>query len=42
MAAREQSDSGGLVDSRFIAWIEAERGSKGRYLDFVPAGPPGG
>jgi ribonuclease HI len=32
--ARDQSDSGGLVESRFMEWIAAERVQKGRYLDF--------
>jgi ribonuclease HI len=35
-AARELSDSGGLVESGFEAWIREEQEAKGRYLDFLP------
>ncbi len=38
-AAREQSDSGGLVASNFEGWIAEEQASKGRYLDFLPLPP---
>jgi ribonuclease HI len=34
-AAREQSDSGGLVESGFTQWLEEQR-ERGRYLDYVP------
>jgi ribonuclease HI len=40
-AAREQSASGGLVESEFETWLEDER-SKGRYLDFDETAPPAG
>ena len=40
-AARDLSDSGGLVASGFEAWLEGERG-RGRYLDFDPSRPPPG
>jgi ribonuclease HI len=35
-AAREQGDSGGLVESTFDEWIAEEQEAKGRYLDFLP------
>jgi ribonuclease HI len=35
-AAREQSDSRGLVESAFEEWISEEQEAKGRYLDFLP------
>jgi ribonuclease HI len=38
-AAREQRDSGGLVESGFAAWIAEEQASKGRYLDYLPGQP---
>jgi len=38
-AAREQTDSGGLVESAFEEWMAEEQGAKGRYLDFLPAVP---
>ncbi|MEX2582246.1 MAG: ribonuclease H [Gemmatimonadota bacterium] len=38
-AAREQTASGGLVDSRFEEWISEEQEAKGRYLDFLPLAP---
>lgn len=39
-AAADQSDSGGLVDSGFVAWLERERELRQRYLDFFEAEPP--
>lgn len=33
-AAREQTSSGGLVESHFVEWIVDEQTAKGRYLDF--------
>ena len=33
-AAREQTQSGGLVPSGFDAWLEAQR-ARGRYVDYV-------
>jgi ribonuclease HI len=35
-AAKEQTVSGGLVESRFLQWLEAQRTRKGRYLGFDP------
>lgn len=40
-AARQQSDSGGLVESRFLEWLAEEQEAKGRYLGYIP-GEPGG
>jgi ribonuclease HI len=37
-AAARQTDSGGLVESRFEKWIAQEQ-EKGRYLDFFPPPP---
>jgi hypothetical protein len=34
-AAREQTDSGGLVESGFVGWIEAQQREKRAYLDFA-------
>jgi ribonuclease HI len=39
-AAREQSSSGGLVDSGFAAWLEQEREQRNRYFDFLEHAPP--
>lgn len=39
-AAREQTQSRGLVDSGFTAWLEAERSARERYLDFFEFQPP--
>jgi len=39
-AAREQTHSGGLVDSGFQAWLDEEREARGRYLDFQEFLPP--
>ena len=38
-AAAEQTASGGLVESGYEAWLEAER-EKGRYIDFIEHAPP--
>ncbi len=38
-AAREQTQSGGLVDARFAEWLEDQR-ERGRYLDFHEFLPP--
>lgn len=38
-AAKEQSDSGGLVESGFERWLKAEQEEKGRYLGYVPSSP---
>jgi ribonuclease HI len=39
-AAREQSASGGLVESGFIAWLESHREKAQRYMDFFETAPP--
>lgn len=38
-AAKDQSASGGLVESRFVEWLEAQR-EGGRYLEFLELAPP--
>lgn len=41
LAAREQGDSGGVVDSGFEQWLKEQREKYGRYKDFNEwAGPP--
>lgn len=40
-AAKEQDDSGGLVASGFLRWLEREREERGRYMDFFEFAPPG-
>lgn len=35
-AAREQSDSGGLVESRFEEWIREEQEVRGRFAGYLP------
>lgn len=39
-AAKDQGDSGGLVASGFLEWLEQERDQRGRYLDFQEFLPP--
>jgi ribonuclease HI len=39
-AAREQSSSGGLVESGFLQWLERHRESRQRYMDFLEMAPP--
>jgi ribonuclease HI len=39
-AAQQLDASGGLVASRFPAWLEAEREQKQRYLEFSESAPP--
>jgi ribonuclease HI len=39
-AAREQSASGGLVESGFLQWLERHREARQRYLDFFEMAPP--
>lgn len=41
-AAREQNASGGLVPSEFPGWLDAQRQSQGRFLDFRESAPPRG
>jgi ribonuclease HI len=40
LAAREQSASGGLVESRFGEWLEHHREARQRYMDFFEMAPP--
>ena len=40
-AAKEQSHSGGFVDSGFQAWLEDQREKREKYLDFYEFLPPG-
>lgn len=40
-AAREQSNSGGLIASGFEIWLEHERSAHERYLDFFEFEAPG-
>ena len=39
-AAREQTTSDGFVPSEFPAWLEGQRGSHGRFLDYDEFLPP--
>jgi ribonuclease HI len=39
-AARDQTNSMGLIPSGFLAWLETERAKRGRYQDFDPSVPP--
>jgi ribonuclease HI len=39
-AARGQSRSGGLIESRFTEWLETEREKRQRYLDFYEFAAP--
>jgi ribonuclease HI len=39
-AAREQTRSGGFVESGFLAWLEHKRQSKGLYREFIEADRP--
>lgn len=39
-AAREQSNSGGLIDSAFCAWLEQHREKKQQYMDFLEMAEP--
>jgi ribonuclease HI len=40
-AAKEQTQSGGLVPSGFEEWLNREREQRERYLDFFEFAPPG-
>ncbi|MGQ0560387.1 MAG: ribonuclease H family protein [Gemmatimonadota bacterium] len=33
-AAKEQNQSGGLIESKFVAWLDTQREKYDRYLDF--------
>ena len=39
-AARTQTSSDGLVDSRFVAWLEQHREKRQRYMDFFESAAP--
>lgn len=39
-AARDQSSSGGLVESSFEQWLQQQREERDRYLDFIEHAPP--
>jgi ribonuclease HI len=39
-AAKKQTESGGLVPSEFVAWLEGQR-AQGRYKDYREGEPPG-
>jgi ribonuclease HI len=39
-AAKEQSSSGGLVESKFVEWLQGHREKKQRYMDFFESEPP--
>lgn len=39
-AAREQSASGGLVESHFVEWLERHREARQKYMDFFEMAPP--
>jgi ribonuclease HI len=39
-AAREQTRSNGLVESGFVPWLEEQRTTRERYLDFFELAPP--
>jgi ribonuclease HI len=41
-AAKEQSSSGGLVESRFIEWLEEHRDTHQKYMDFFETEAPSG
>jgi ribonuclease HI len=40
-AARQQDQSGGLVESGFLEWLEDQRTRYDRYLDYLEDAPPG-
>ncbi|MGD2121921.1 MAG: ribonuclease H [Gemmatimonadota bacterium] len=40
-AAKELGNSGGLVESAFVDWLEEQREKSDRYLDFFEDLPPG-
>ncbi|CAN5838781.1 ribonuclease HI [soil metagenome] len=39
-AAKEQDESGGLVESRFVDWIEEQRAKRQQYMDFIEMAAP--
>ena len=40
-AASERTESGGLVESQYQAWLDEQRDKRGRYLDYFEHTPPG-
>lgn len=40
-AAKRQDHSGGLSESGFVRWLEDQRETRGRYMDFFEFLPPG-
>jgi ribonuclease HI len=41
-AAKKLSSSGGLVESKFVEWLQGHREKKQRYMDFFESEPPAG
>jgi ribonuclease HI len=39
-AAKELSSSGGLVESKFVEWLQGHREKKQKYMDFFESEPP--
>jgi ribonuclease HI len=39
-AAREQSESAGLIESGFAQWLDTQRGERKQYVDYDEAAPP--
>jgi ribonuclease HI len=39
-AAKEQSNSGGIVESGFVAWLEEQREKRQLFMDFMEMAPP--
>ncbi|HUF50321.1 MAG TPA: RNase H family protein [Longimicrobiales bacterium] len=39
-AAKQQTASGGLVDSAFVAWLQEHREKKQQFMDFFEMAPP--
>jgi ribonuclease HI len=39
-AAKKLSSSGGLVESKFVEWLQGHREKKQRYMDFFESEPP--
>jgi ribonuclease HI len=39
-AAKKLSSSGGLVESKFVEWLQGHREKKQKYMDFFESEPP--
>jgi ribonuclease HI len=39
-AAKELSSSGGLIESKFVEWLQGHREKKQKYMDFFESEPP--